>query len=159
MNKNEILENLAQIAAALDDQNMTREADSVTKVMSRVAQAAPNPFAPTDLRTQLFGQPAAPGATGQQAQIQNSLQSIFAPNAANPAAKPAAKPAAEGNDLVKRYLGWAFHAISVKKIAVTEVRAALKHHLLANKQTPAFTQQVLQAFDTQIANQKALQGK
>jgi hypothetical protein len=166
MNKNQILENLAEIAAALDDQNMTREADAVTQVMTRVAQQAPNPFAPTDLRqmtmndpqmqlwwelngrhmlnqptNMMFDQPPKPQYLMQQPQ------------------QPAAQSSSQEDDLIKRYLGWAFHAISVKKVSVANARAALQQHLQANKQTPEFIQKTLQAFDSQIASQQALQGK
>jgi hypothetical protein len=61
------------------------------------------------------------------------------------------------NDLVKRYLGWGFDA--AKRKGVPAARAALLHHLQANKQSPAFVAQVMQAFDSQIASQKAFQGK
>jgi hypothetical protein len=67
------------------------------------------------------------------------------------------KAVSQEDALVKRYLGWAFHAISVKKVSVANARAALQQHLQANKQTPEFIQKTLQAFDSQIASQKALQ--
>lgn len=62
-------------------------------------------------------------------------------------------------DLIKRYLGWAFHALAVKKVSVPAARAALEHHLRARKQSPEFIQKTLQAFDAQLASQKAFQGQ
>jgi hypothetical protein len=61
------------------------------------------------------------------------------------------------NDPLKYYLGWGFDA--AKRKGVPAARAALQHHLQANTQSPEFVQKVMQAFESQIASQKAFQVK
>jgi hypothetical protein len=85
--------------------------------------------------------------TETQNAVSNSGDFASAQNVAN-------QPNPEAT-LITQYLGWGFDA--AKRTGVQNARAALQQHLLANKQTPDFTQKVMQAFENKIANQQAFQ--
>ncbi len=174
MENKDILETLAWIASDLDNQNMTKEADVVTDVMKRVAQFSPmpftqqmpqqnayNPLAPVDLRSVNVPQTPAPATASPvytlpaNVQAPQSLQNFMQ----NPTAQQPAQATNPENELIKRYLGWAFDAITRKGKNVSETRAALEQHLKSSKQSLEFGIKTLSAFDTQIANQKALQNR
>jgi hypothetical protein len=172
MENKDILETLAGIASDLDNQNMTKEADVVTDVMKRVAQFSPmpftqqmpqqnsyNPLAPVDLRSVNIPQTpalASPVYTlPANVQAPQSLQNFMQ----NPNAQQPAQATTPENELIKRYLGWAFDAITRKGKNVSETRAALEQHLKSSKQSLEFGIKTLSAFDAQIASQKALQNR
>lgn len=183
MDQKEILTRLAELANELDERDMTREADAIAGVMQRVSQNQGwvnwgnvgrdvggfmgglnefstnyNPMDPRFIPNKV--QQATEGVQGAfNAAVDRAVEQRLQDQAQNQAMKPQnAQPSQEQqNDLVKRYLGWGFDA--AKRKGVAAARAAMLQHLQANKQSPAFIAQVMQAFDSQIASQKAFQGK
>ena len=92
-----------------------------------------------------------PAATAPQA---GSSAGVPATLITAPATGNVADP--KNADLITQYLGWAFDAISRKRLPSATVRADLAAHLAQSRQSPAFTQMVLLQFDSQIGNQQAV---